>query len=153
MTNRIYRRKRVNFLKYYPLIREVVSIIRKIKKTDLDMLLFLDDVVHFHRGHFEEGMCWKSWDPRQWKRLEADGWIEKFYKGTGRGDHSKYKLSLDGRRMVTRFYKHCYLEEELPTSTLRNPIMKGKTYKDKQLIKAINSYNKDVKNERSKKYY
>lgn len=148
-TNKIYRRKRVNFLKYFAVIKEVMVVTHGIKKSDFDILLYLDDIVYFTKQHFLEGMLWQIWDAPKWKRLQTDGWIGKFHKGGANGDPSRYKLTLKGRKMVTKVYKVCYGEEKIPIVT--NPIMKGKSYKHRKLKQVIELFNQEIQdNERSK---
>ena len=57
--------------------------------------------------------------------------------------HNIYKVSFKGKQLISRMYRIMLGEEDIPTSTRRNSIMKGKTYSDKVLSFAINKVNKD----------
>ena len=152
-TNKIYRRKRVNFLKVYPLVREVQSQIHKIKKNDFDILMYCDDLVYFREKDFDEGIYWGGWDPKRFKRLTEQGYLEKLPgTGTGKGNPTKYKLTLKARTMITNTYKMCYREKEIPESKIQNPIMKGKTYVHKKMGKFITKHNKELRNEQRKRF-
>ena len=151
MTNKVYRRKRVNFLRIYPLIREVVSAMRNIKKSDFDLIMYLDDLVYFTRNQFIEGIYWGGWDPKKFKRLVEQEYIEKLPgTGTGKGNPTKYKLSMKSRLLVSNTYKMCYEEKEIPEG-ISNPVMKGETYSHKKMKKFIINHNKKLKNERRKR--
>ena len=152
-TNKIYRRKRVNFLKIYPLIREVQSLKYSIKKKDFDVLMYCDDLVYFRERDFDEGIYWGGWDPKRFKRLTLQEYLEKLPgTGTGKGNPTKYKLTLKARQMVTNTYKMCYHEKEIPESKSMNPIMKGGTYSHKKMAKFIIKHNQQLRDEQRKKF-
>lgn len=152
MTNKIYRRKRINFLRIYPLVREVMSVSKGIKKSDFDILLYLDDLVYFRQKDFDEGIYWGGWDPKRFKRLIESEYIEKLDgTGTGKGNPTKYKLTLKARTMVTQTYKICYEEREIPESPINNPIMNRKTYVHNKMADFILTHNKKLRNVKRKK--
>ena len=72
------------------------------------------------------------------------GWLTVFSK-RDRVNTKKniYKVSFKGKNLINRIYKIMVGEEDIPTSTRRNSIMKGVTYTDKVLIKSIKDVNKD----------
>ena len=143
MTPKIYRRKRVNFLKMYPVVRQVMCKNKGLNKRDFDLILYLDDLTYFTRSHFKQGLWWYDIEYHKLSRLVKDDWIVQFYKGVGAGDHSKYKLSLKARRMVTMTYKYCYLEEYIPEH--------GIDPKNKKLFRFVTEHNKQLKHERRKR--
>jgi len=53
-----------------------------------------------------------------------------------------YKVSFKCKQLISRMYRMMLGEEDIPTSR-RNRIMKGATYTDKVLKKAIEIVNKD----------
>jgi hypothetical protein len=54
-----------------------------------------------------------------------------------------YKTSVKCKLLINRIYRILLGEEDLPTSKQRNPIMKGQSYTDKVMKKAIELINKD----------
>ena len=109
--------------------------------------MYLDDITYFTREHFKDGIWWGNFDFYKFSKLIEAGWIEKFYIGKGRGDHSKYKLTMKARRMVTMTYKYCYQEEYLPET-----VIKGNTYQEKKLQRFIIKHNQQLKHEQRKKF-
>ena len=146
MTPKIYRRKKVNFLKLYPAIRAVMCNKYGLSRSDFDLLLYLDDLTYFTRTHFKQGLWWKDIEYHKLTRMVKQGLIEQFYKGVGTGDHSKYKLTIKSRRMVTMTYKYAYLEEYIPETGLD---MEVKAHV--KLLKFIVAHNKQLKDERRKR--
>lgn len=152
MTNKIYRRKRVNFLRIYPLIREVQSQIKGISKSDFDILMYLDDVVYFRKKDFDKGIYWGGWDPKKFNRLLEQEWIEKLDgTGTGKGNPTKYKLTFKARRMVNNTYKMCYEEAPIPETPQLNPVMKRKTYSHNKMADFILNHNKQLDHVKKRK--
>ena len=85
-----------------------------------------------------------SWDNRRWARLKADDWINVFAKRNRTTTKSNvYKVSFKGKQLINKIYRIMLGEEDIPTSTKRNVIMKGKRYSDKVLIKSIKNVNND----------
>lgn len=151
MTNKIYRRKRVNFLKIYPLVRTVFAVMKEVKKSDIDIILYVDDFVYFTKQQFKGGVYWGGWDLRRFDRLQEKGLLEK-YPGTGGvGNPTRYKLGIKGRLMVTNIYKMCYGEKDIPASNA-NPIMKRGTFAHNKMATFILKHNENLKNEKRKRY-
>ena len=53
-----------------------------------------------------------------------------------------YKVSFKGKQLIKRIYRVMLGEEDIPTSTKRNKIMRGETYIDKVLQTSIKNVNK-----------
>ena len=56
---------------------------------------------------------------------------------------SQMHYPFKGKQLISRVYRMMLGLEDIPTSTKRNSIMKGKTYTDKVLITSIENVNKD----------
>ena len=120
--------------------------IHKLSKTDFDILMYCDDLVYFTKRDFRAGIYWSGWDPYKLDRLVETGYLEKLPgTGTGKGNPTKMKLTLKSRTMITNTYKMCYLEKEIPQSTMRNPIMKRETYSHNKMADFIINHNKQLK--------
>ena len=134
----------LNILKHYRVVRKWASKNNDISTSDLEILIYLDCVGLFNRLDFIDGMYSHSWDSRRWSRLMDGGWLTVFSK-RDRVNTKKniYKVSFKGKSLINRVYKIMVGEEDIPTSTRRNSIMKGDTYTDKVLIKSIKDVNKD----------
>ena len=121
-----------------------------IKRTDFDLLIYLDTLVYFRKKDFKESIYWGGWDPKRFNRLLQQEYIEKLAgTGTGKGNPTKYKLTLKARQMVTNTYKMCYLEKDIPEGR-SNPIMSRKTYSHNKMADFIIKHNKNQKDERRK---
>ena len=135
---------KVDFLKYYRLVSRWACKTHGLNIADLELLFYLDPIKYFTIQDFKDGTLFYSWDKKRFYRLQREEWIEKIHKGNGRlGDHNKYKVSSKGRRLIQRIYRVLVGEEDLPESTKRNKIMKGKSYTDKVYRQAIQKFNKD----------
>mgnify|MGYP003634443538 CR=1 FL=1 len=134
----------LNILKHYRVVRKWAAKNNDISTSDLEILIYLDCVGLFNRLDFIDGMYSHSWDSRRWSRLMDGGWLTVFSK-RDRVNTKKniYKVSFKGKSLINRVYKIMVGEEDIPTSTRRNSIMKGDTYTDKVLIKSIKEVNKD----------
>jgi hypothetical protein len=134
----------LNILKHYRVVRKWAAKNNDISTSDLEILIYLDCVGLFNRLDFIDGMYSHSWDSRRWSRLMDGGWLTVFSK-RDRVNTKKniYKVSFKGKSLINRVYKIMVGEEDIPTSTRRNSIMKGDTYTDKVLIKSIKDVNKD----------
>jgi hypothetical protein len=110
----------LNLLKHYRIIRKWACKNNDLNDAELELLIYLDCMDMFTRKDFEDGTYSFSWDNRRWNKLLQKDWITLW---------RKYRIMLG--------------EEDIPTSTRRNSIMKGKTYSDKVLSFAINKVNKD----------
>jgi hypothetical protein len=98
----------------------------------------------FTKEDFKIGTYSYSWDNRRWNRLLKEDWITVWRKRnrTTQKFHI-YKVSFKGKQLISRVYRMMLGLEDIPTSTKRNSIMKGKTYTDKVLITSIENVNKD----------
>ena len=131
-------------LKHYRVIRKWVAKNNDISTADLEVLIYLDCVGFFNRADFIDGQYSHSWDSARWSRLMDGGWITIFSKRDRvHAKRNTYKVSFKGKNLINRIYKIMVGEEDIPTSTRRNSIMKGVTYTDKVLIKSIKDVNKD----------
>lgn len=85
-----------------------------------------------------------SWDGNRWTRLLKEGWITVWRKRNHTTQkYHIYQVSFKCKQLINRIYRIMLGEEDIPTSTRRNKIMKGKSYTDKVLISAIENVNKD----------
>ena len=98
----------------------------------------------FTKEDFKTGTYSYSWDNRRWNRLLKEDWITVWRKRnrTTQKFHI-YIVSFKGKQLISRVYRMMLGLEDIPTSTKRNSIMKGKTYTDKVLITSIENVNKD----------
>jgi len=133
----------IGLFKYYRTVRRWASVAYEISSADLELLMYFDCVGLFTRKDYSDGILDYTWDKRRWNRFVKDGWVvvwrERNYTTQ---KYNLYKTSFKTRTMITRIYKILLGDEPLPTSTKRNSIMKGKTYKDKVqkvMIKRVNS--------------
>ena len=100
----------------------------------------------FTREDFKIGTYSYSWDNRRWNRLLKQGWITVWRKHNRTTQkYNIYKVSFKCKQLISRMYRIMLGKEDIPTSTARNKIMKGKTYIDKVMITSINHVNKDKK--------
>ena len=136
--------KNLNLLKHYRIIRRWACRNNGLSDADLELLIYLDCIGLFNRLDFIDGAYSYSWDNRRWARLKADEWINVFAKRNRTTTKSNvYKVSFKGKQLINRMYRIMLGEEDIPTSTKRNVIMKGKRYSDKVLIKSIKNVNND----------
>ena len=136
--------KNLNLLKHYRIIRRWACRNNGLSDADLELLIYLDCIGLFNRLDFIDGAYSYSWDNRRWGRLKADDWINVFAKRNRTTTKSNvYKVSFKGKQLINRMYRIMLGEEDIPTSTKRNVIMKGERYSDKVLIKSIKNVNND----------
>jgi|TARA_R110001606_G_scaffold242535_1_gene390440 hypothetical protein len=115
-----------------------------LNNADLELLIYLDCVGLFNRLDFIDGSYSYSWDNRRWAKLKEQEWISLFSARNRTTVKSNvYKVSFKGKQLIHRIYRIMLGEEDIPTSTKRNSIMKGKKYTDKVLIKSIKNVNND----------
>jgi len=136
--------KDLSLLKHYRIIRRWACRNNGLSDADLELLIYLDCTGLFNRLDFIDGSYSYSWDNRRWARLKENDWISLFAKRNRTTTKSNiYKVSFKGKQLINRMYRIMLGEEDIPTSTKRNSIMKGKTYSDKVLIKSIKNVNND----------
>ena len=136
--------KNLSLLKHYRIIRQWACKNNGLSNADLELLIYLDCTGLFNRLDFIDGSYSYSWDNRRWARLKENDWISLFAKRNRTTTKSNiYKVSFKGKQLINRMYRIMLGEEDIPTSTKRNSIMKGKTYSDKVLIISIKNVNND----------
>jgi len=136
--------KDINLLKHYRIIRKWACRNNNLNDADLELLIYLDCIDLFNKNDFKIGSYSYSWDNRRWNRLLKEDWITVWRnRNRTTQKYHIYKVSFKGKQLISRVYRMMLGEEDIPTSTKRNSIMKGKTYTDKVLITSINNVNKD----------
>tara|TARA_R100001163_G_C5066450_1_gene204865 strand:+ start:1731 stop:2183 length:453 start_codon:yes stop_codon:yes gene_type:complete len=136
--------KEMNLLKHYRIIRRWASKNNGLNQADLEVLIYLDCIDLFTKKDFEMGVYSYSWDNRRWSRFIKNDWIKVWRKRNRTSQtYNIYTLSFKGKQLISRIYRMMLGEEEIPTSVRRNSIIKGKSYMDKVLTKAIYNVNKD----------
>ena len=134
----------LHLLKHYRIIRQWACKNNGLNNADLELLIYLDCVGLFNRLDFIDGSYSYSWDNRRWAKLKEQEWISLFSARNRTTVKSNvYKVSFKGKQLIHRIYRIMLGEEDIPTSTKRNSIMKGKKYTDKVLIKSIKNVNND----------
>jgi hypothetical protein len=136
--------KDLNLLKHYRIIRKWACKNNGLNDADLELLIYFDCMDLFTREDFKIGTYSYSWDNRRWNRLLKEGWIIvwRVHNRTTQ-KYNIYKVSFKCKQLISRMYRIMLGKEDIPTSLLRNKIMKGKTYMDKVMITSINNVNKD----------
>ena len=136
---------KIDFLRNYRLIRKWACKSFAIQEADLELLFYLDPIIYFTRQDFKDGTLFYSWDRKRFYRLQNEGWIEKMHDRVDNGNrgHNKYKVSMKGKQMISRIYRICAGQEEIPESVRRNKIMKGESFSDKMYKQAIMKMNRD----------
>ena len=136
--------KQLNILKHYRIIRKWACRNNSLNDADLELLIYLDCIDLFTKKDFEDGSYSYSWDNRRWNRLLKEGWIVVWRERNRiTQKYNIYKVSFKCKQLIQRVYRIMLGEEDIPTSTKRNVIMKGKRYSDKVLIKSIKNVNND----------
>jgi hypothetical protein len=134
----------LHLLKHYRIIRQWACKNNGLNSADLELLIYLDCVGLFNRLDFINGSYSYSWETRRWSKLKQNGWITLFSARNRTTVKSNiYKVSFKGKQLISRMYRIMLGDEDIPTSTKRNSIMKGKKYTDKVLIKSIKNVNND----------
>ena len=115
-----------------------------LKDADLELLIYLDCIDLFSKKDFEMGSYSYSWDNRRWNKLIQNDWIVVWrHRNRTTQKYNIYKISFKGKQLIKRIYRIMLGDEDIPTSTKRNKIMKGKTYIDKVLQTSIKNVNKN----------
>jgi hypothetical protein len=98
----------------------------------------------FTKQDFKTGCYSYSWDNRRWNRLLKEGWIVVWRaRNRTTQKYNIYKVSFQCKILIKKMYRIMLGEDDLPTSTHRNTIMRGNTYTDKVLITSIKNVNND----------
>ena len=136
--------KDLNLLKHYRIIRKWACKNNGLNDADLELLIYFDCMDLFTREDFKIGTYSYSWDNRRWNRLLKEGWIIVWLvHNRTTQKYNIYKISFKCKQLISRMYRIMLGKEDIPTSLLRNKIMRGKTYMDKVMITSIDNVNKD----------
>jgi len=136
--------KDLNILKHYRIIRKWACKNNDLTDADLEVLIYLDCMDLFSKHDFEQGVYSYSWDNRRWNRLIQNGWIVVWrHRNRTTQKYNIYKVSFKCKQLIMRMYKIMLGEDDIPTSARRNKLIKGISYTDKVMTKAIHNVNKD----------
>ena len=136
--------KELNLLKHYRIIRKWACKNNNITDAELELLVYLDCLDLFTKHDFELGSYSYSWDKKRWDRLLKEGWITVWRRRNNTTQkYNIYKVSFKCKQLISRMYRIMLGEEDIPTSSHRNKIMKGGSYTDKVLITSIKNVNND----------
>jgi len=136
--------KDLNILKHYRIIRKWACKNNNLTDADLEVLIYLDCMDLFSKYDFEQGVYSYSWDNRRWNRLIQNGWIVVWrHRNRTTQKYNIYKVSFKCKQLIMRMYRIMLGEDDIPTSARRNKLIKGNSYTDKVLTKAIYNVNKD----------
>lgn len=136
--------KEISLLKHYRIVRRWACKTNNLTDADLELLIYFDCIDLFSRQDYIDGVYTYSWDKDRWRRLVREGWIviwRKRNKTTQK--YNIYKTSTKCRLLINKIYKILLGECDLPVSESHNPIMKGLSYTDKVMKKAIKLINND----------
>ena len=136
--------KDIGLLKHYRIIRKWACKSYGLQEADLELLIYLDAIDFFTKDDFKKGTYSYSWDNRRWNRLLKEGWI-KVWRERNRTTqkYNIYKVSVKCKQLIARMYRIMLGEEDIPTNSKTNMIMKQNSYMDKVLSRAIINVNKD----------
>tara|TARA_B100001175_G_scaffold265200_1_gene235448 strand:+ start:8155 stop:8595 length:441 start_codon:yes stop_codon:yes gene_type:complete len=136
--------KNLKLLQHYRIIRKWACKNNGLNDADLELLIYLDCIDLFSKKDFELGSYSYSWDNRRWNKLIQNDWIVVWrHRNRTTQKFNIYKISFKGKQLIQRIYRIMLNEEDIPTSTRRNKIMKGETYIDKVLQTSIKNVNKN----------
>tara|TARA_Y100000592_G_scaffold95661_1_gene162684 strand:+ start:7306 stop:7740 length:435 start_codon:yes stop_codon:yes gene_type:complete len=138
---------KLNYLKYWRVIRYFIKAKYKLTQADLDILIFLYDEPYFSKDKFNEFDELLSWNVNRFDQLLKNGWIEVFRK-YDRKNKALYQLSYKSTRMIVSIYKKLN-GEEIPTSQSANPMFaRNVSYTDKVYRNMIKEMNKSIRQQR-----
>lgn len=130
-------------MKHYRIIRKWACRNNDLNDADLELLIYLDCIDMFRKKDFQDGSYSYSWDNRRWNRLLKQGWIVVWrHRNRTTQKYHIYKTSIKCKQLIKRIYRMMLGKEDIPTSDT-NSIIRGNTYTDKVLTKAIYNVNKD----------
>ena len=136
--------KNMNLLKHYRIIRRWACKNNNLNDAELELLIYLDCFGLFNKNDFKLGCYSYSWDNRRWNKLLKQDWIIVWReRNRTTQKYNIYKTSLKCQQLIKRIYRIMLGEEDIPTSTRRNIIMKGGSYMDKVLMTSIKNVNTD----------
>jgi hypothetical protein len=138
--------KDFSLLKHYRIIRKWACKNNDLNDADLELLIYFDCMEFFTKKDFMDGTYSYSWDNRRWNRLLKEGWITVWRERnrTTQKFHI-YKVSFKCKHLINRMYKIMLGEEDMPLTNRANKLVKGNSYTDKVLTKAIRMVNNDKK--------
>jgi hypothetical protein len=138
--------KDFSLLKHYRIIRKWACKNNDLNDADLELLIYFDCMEFFTKKDFMDGTYSYSWDNRRWNRLLKEGWITVWRERnrTTQKFHI-YKVSFKCKHLINRMYKIMLGEEDMPLTKRANKLVKGNSYTDKVLTKAIRMVNNDKK--------
>ena len=127
-------------LKYYRVVRKMLSRSNDLTEAELEKLIFLDNE-YFTKTRFGEASCmdW-SWNPNQFKELIEKGWIEEWRPYKPPYQAALFRSTGKAHQLVKRVYRILAEEEDLPMSSRRNPVMRkteNLSSSDKLLKRAV----------------
>ena len=138
--------KDLKLLKHYRIIRKWACKTCDLKDADLELLIYLDAIDFFTKDDFIKGTYSYSWDNRRWNRLLKEGWIVVWRKRNRTTQkYNIYKVSFKCKQLISKIYRIMLGEEDIPTTTRSNKIMKKQNYMDTVLSRSILNVNKDKK--------
>ena len=140
---RTNRHEGVHPLKYYRIVRKFFAKQQGLEVADLELLIQLDDE-YFTKARFKEASMTSSWKVNRLESLEERGWIELWRPHKPPRQSAIYKPTGKSHRLVGRIYKILAGEEDLPTSTRRNPLERSDeflSYSEKILRNAVRVMN------------
>ena len=136
--------KDLNLLKHYRIIRKWACKNNDLNDSDLELLIYFDCIEYFTKNDFIEGTYSYSWDNRRWNRLLKEGWIVVWRKRNHTTQkYHIYKVSFKCKHLINKMYKIMLGEEDISMNGRSNKLVKGESYTDKVLTKAISYVNKD----------
>jgi hypothetical protein len=136
--------KDIGLLKHYRVIRRWACRNNNLTDSDLELLIFFDCLELFTKQENMMGRYAYSWDSKRWNNLLKEGWITVWReRNRTTQKYNIYKVSFKCKQLINKMYRIMLGEEDIPTSERRNTIMRGKTYSDTVLQKAIDNVNKD----------
>ena len=138
---------KLDYLKYWRVIRYFVKAKYNLSQADLDILLFLYSEQYFSKDKFNEFDELLSWNVNRFEDLKKNGWIKVFRK-YDRKNKSLYCLSFKAKKVINSIYKKLS-GEEIPTSQTSNPMFaRNVSYTDKVYRNMIKEMNKIIKENR-----
>ena len=143
---------KLDYLKYWRVVRQFIKAKHGLTQADLDILLFLKSEQYFSKDKFKEFDELISWNKNRFENLRQAGWIEVFRKRMGKRK-ALYQLSTKGKRVTTSIYK--YLNgKEIPTSNDGNPMfLRNVSYTDKvyrNFITEMNAFTRQQRHQTQK---
>lgn len=140
---------KVDYLKYYRVIKYYIQAKYKIDTPKLDMILFLNTERYFTREKFIEYQKLMYWDTKRFPSMIKEGWIYVFRKNI-KNKKPIYELTDKARGMIREMYRLLNGEEitmkNMTTSIFKKEVKyTDKLYKDMimKMRKALKEKHKD----------